>query len=372
MPIRISLLRTMYAVLTAALLTACGQYAATDEGQPLPLKHATLLSISEADSFTCVTVSDAWHPEARLATYILVPQGSIVPTNRPQGTLVRTPLQHIAVTSSVHAALLADLHAEYAIAGLTDTAYIVSPRLKALARRVKDLGSSIQPDIEMIHAVRADAVWVSPFENAGHGALDRLGVPLIECADYMESSPLARAEWMRFYGRLVGRAAQADSLFSEVENAYTALQRKVEKATLRPTVFCDLRTAGVWYQPGGASTMGRFIHDAGASYLWADRPESGSLSLTLESVFSRAHDADFWLVKYGQPQNLTYAQMAADCPQYREFHAWQQRHVLACNTLFTPFYEEIPFRPHLLLHNLINVFHPQALSPAPTPYYRPL
>lgn len=372
MPTTSHILQILCAALTAAVFSACTPGAPVSEGTPLRLKHATLLSIAEADSFTCVTVNDAWHPGSRLATYVLVPRDKAVPANRPEGTLVRTPQQRIAITSSVHAALLADLHAEAAIAGMSDTAYLVSPRLKALARRVSDLGSSMQPDVEKLRAIHADAIWVSPFENAGHGALDRLGVPLIECADYMETSPLGRAEWMRLYGRLTGRAKEADSLFAAVEKAYISLKIKAKDATPRPAVFCDLRTGSVWYQPGGESTMGRYIQDAGGKFLWGYRTESGSIPLTLESVYARARHADIWLVKYGQPLSLSYAQMAEDCPQYRQFDAWKRRRIMACNTLYTPFYEETPFHPELLLHNLIHLFHPQLVETPTALYYRAL
>lgn len=336
------------------------------------LKYAALLSMEQTDSFVAVRVRDAWHPERTLAAYVLVPADRPLPACRPEGTLVRTPLRRLALTSSVHASLFVELGAGSRIAGLADTAYVVSPSVRALLSRIASLGSGMQPDVERLHALQCDAVFTSPYENAGHGALDALGVPLIECADYMEVSPLARAEWMRFYGRLVGCSARADSLFSAVEADYLRLCEAGAGAKTHPAVFCDLLTGGTWYQPGGASTMGRFIADAGGRYLWADRPESGSVALDVESVYATARTADLWLVKYGASRPVTYASLAADSPHYRAFSAWRSRHVVACNTLRTPFYEEVPFHPERLLRNLIYLFHPQERFPVDTTYYRPL
>jgi len=224
-----------------------------------------------------------------------------------------------------------------------------------------------------LRASRPDAVFVSPFENAGHGNLERLGVPLIECADYMETSPLGRAEWMRFFGRLAGKGAEADSLFNKVEETYNSLKKKVTQCkTPCPAVMCDLLTAATWYQPGGNSTMGRLIADAGGKYLWAERKESGSLPLNLESVYARAREADYWLIKYGQAVPLTYSQMVADCPQYRRFRPWKVRHIFACNTSLVPFYEETPFHPERLLNNLASIFHPDIASGRGHCYYRRL
>lgn len=354
-----------------AFLTACTAGRDVGEPQSIPLKYATLFTIDESDSLTCVCVADPWNDRNRLATYLLVSRDKPLPHSLPDGTIVRTPLRRAVVTTSVHAALLVEIGASQCIAGLTDTAYIISPQIKDLLKQgVRNMGTSILPDMELLRASRPDAVFVSPFENAGHGSLERLGVPLIECADYMETSPLGRAEWMRFFGRLVGKGAEADSLFKEVEKKYNSLKTDAARSkTPSPTIMCDLLTSGTWYQPGGNSTMGRLFADAGAKYLWAERKESGSLPLNLESVYARAHEADFWLVKYGQAAPLTYSQMAADCPQYCSFRPWRTRSVFACNTSSVPFYEETPFHPERLLNNLISIFHPEAASPPIHHYY---
>ena len=118
--------------------------------------------------------------------------------------------------------------------------------------------------------------------------------------------------------------------------------------------------------------MGRILTDAGADYLWADRPESGSLALDLEAVFARAREADLWLIKYAAPQDLTYEQLAADCPAYRRFRAFEREKVFACNTLEVPFYEEVPFHPDLLLRSLVALFHPELAGPAAPRFYVPL
>ncbi|MDO5751243.1 MAG: ABC transporter substrate-binding protein, partial [Rothia sp. (in: high G+C Gram-positive bacteria)] len=171
-----------------------------------------------------------------MARYVLVPRTQPLPHYLPQGTLIRTPLQRAVLTTSVHAALLLDLHAERAIAGLTDTAYIVSPEVRQLlCQGVKSMGTALQPDLELMQAARADALLTSPFEGDGSARAQRLGIPQIACADYMESSPLGRAEWMRFYGRLFGQAERADSLFAAVEQHYLALAAQADSLTSKRT-----------------------------------------------------------------------------------------------------------------------------------------
>lgn len=345
------------------------------DGDTLALRHATLLHITRTDSFTLVTVDDAWHKGRELARYVLVPQSHQLPHSLPSGTLVRTPLRRVALTGSVHAALLCEWGLQRRIAAMADTGYVVGDGVKRMLRsgHVASLGSSMQPNVETLRAVQADAVWVSPFENAGYGALTSTGIPLIVCADYMEASPLARAEWMRFYGMLMGCGAQADSLFAQVETRYEALRRQAQAAKCRPTLFCDVPLSSTWYQPGGESTMGRLFADAGARYLWADRPERGSLALTQEHVYARAASADLWLVKHGGKADYTYATLAASCRAAAGMAAWKQRHVWVCNTLRVPFFEETPFHPDLLLRDLVLLCHPELVGDSlqgATRYYR--
>ena len=219
-------MKYLYILITALLLAACSVPAThSGEGQPVSLSHATLLGMAEADSFVVATVKNPWDTTRTLATYVMVPDSLPMPSHLPQGTVVRTPLRRAVVTSAVHLALLADLDALGGVGGVTDAGYIVSQRIREYLQRhpnVADMGQSMQPNVERMRMDKVDAVLVSPFENAGHGALDNAGIPLIVCADYMETSPLARAEWMRFYGRLFGVGQRADSLFAVVEQAYLA------------------------------------------------------------------------------------------------------------------------------------------------------
>lgn len=327
--------------------------------RPLTLKYASLLAMEAADSFLKVTVRDPWGGAGAQTDYVLVPDSfKALPAALPAGVVIRTPLKRVVCGAAVHAALVGELGAGGALAGLCDMDYVVGDDLKALCRDngVKDMGSSMRLDAESVEHAQADALWLSPYENAGYGAVERLGIPIVKCADYMETSPLGRAEWMRFYGRLVGRAAQADSLFERVERDYLDIKNGVAGRSKRPEVMADLKEGNVWFVPGGHSTMGRMFTDAGGRYLWADRTESGSLQLDFESVFTRAADARVWLIKHGTKAGISYASLATDFPPYKQFRPWRERQIYVCNTLEVPFFEEVPFHPERLLENLSNIF----------------
>lgn len=365
--------KTLFGLLLLCLpfLWACG-----DREQFVfePLSHAELLRTCRGEGWTGVEVLDAWHPGHVLHRYLLVPCGADVPVGLPEGTLVRTPLERAVLFSSVHAALLADLRALNAAGGVCDAAYVLHDTLRRCLAdgRLADMGSSVQPDMERLARLRPDALWVSPFENAGYGALETLGVPIIECADYMETSALGRAEWMKFYGMLVGREAEADSLFAEVERSYRELAELAARADRHPSLLCDVKQGSAWYVPAGNSYLGRLFADAGARYLFAGRSGQGSVALSYETVFAEGHDADVWIVKYGRSVPYTYASLVQDFPSYAAFRPWKERRIFGCNTYEIPFYEEVPFHPDRLLRDMVEVLHPGLLPGHALRYYRPL
>lgn len=355
-----------------SLLAACAP-TTIDEGGTL--RHAQLLRMQEDGERTLVAVLNPWDSTATLARYALVPRTEDLPDS---ATLVqkgyqvlRTPLRRVLPTNAVHAALALDLQAEASLVGLCDTAWVVSTRLKAAA--LPSYGSSMQPEVERIVAQRVEAVLVSPFEGGRQGALEGLGVPLIECADYLEATPLGRAEWMRFYGLLLGQGARADSLFLAEEEAYTTLTQRVKKEIqAHPSLMVDRREGAAWYVPAGGSYLAQLYADAGARYLFAHLPGTGGTPLDLEQVLATAREADVWVVKYAAPTPLTRAQLAADHPLYTQFRPYRTQRMFGCNTLQLPYYEELPFRPSLLLNEWVQLLHPQWNNGQKNRYFTPL
>ena len=344
-------------------------------GATVAMRYAEQIQIDSCDGYWSVRVRNPWDTAKILHTYILVEQGRELPDNLPSGTLVRTPLRKSLIYSSVHCSLLVELDALDCIGGVCDLQYIYHPavRTRCAEGRIVDAGNAISPDLEKVIDLHPDAVLLSPFENSGgYGRIEKLGIPIIECADYMETSPLGRAEWMRFFGLLFGRKQQADSLFAEVEKRYASLKSLVDTVSVRPTVLSELRNGSAWYTPGGHSTIGRLYADAGAAYVWADDTRSGSVPLSFETVFDRGRNADFWLFKYNETVDKTLSSLRAEYAPYAGFRAFQTGRVFACNTGKVPFYEETPFRPDWLLKDLILVFHPECLPGETARYFKQL
>lgn len=369
-------MKKLFPLLLLLLLTSCGatHRAPVVSGDTLKLRHASLLSIVRTDSFTVVDVKSPWKANALLHRYILVSRTAPMPRHLPEGTLLRTPLRRAVAFSSVHCGLLLQLGKLNHICGVCDVPFVLLPAVKEAVKQgsIKDMGSSMSPDVERLTAARPDALLVSPFENGGYGALEKTGIPLVECADYLETSALGRAEWMRFFGLLFDCSQQTDTLFSGVEAHYLQLKEQALATSARPGVLFDKKDGNVWFVPGEKSTLGQLVADAGGRYLFGNNGKNGSVSLNFETVFSQAAQADVWLIKYGYSQDITYRSLSADYPSYARFKAFGSRRIYGCNTFSVPFFDEEPFHPDWLLADFIKILHPEILPHYALCYYAPL
>lgn len=383
---------------TAALLMAAcqgGKTAAADAeaGDTLEMKYAKLLTIvkhgdgEEASDaaegvdyqYAEAIIANPWKAGTMLHRYILIPKGeegdktvAMLAKRRSTGArcttdTVRTPVESNLVFTAPHCQLLTELGCQNAITGVCDKDYINIPDIKSraqadakVAHPIMDCGSSMQPDIERIIALHPEALLISPFENSGgYGKLDKLRIPVIETADYMETSPLGRAEWIKLYGLLLG-SSKADSLFSAIEKEYLQLKAEAAKLPLGLSILTERKTGNVWYVPGGKSTMGILLRDAHARYIFADDTHSGSLSMSPEQIIAKGNQVDVWAFKYFGGNALTKQDFLAEYQGYQALKAFQTGTVYETDTSCEPYFELTSFHPEILLREFIVLSHPEA------------
>lgn len=356
-------------------------------GDTLQMKYAQLLTIVSHDegSYTEVKVHNPWKEGTELHRYILVPkgkegdatmaklagqahgEGKAAATLGVKTDTVRTPLESNLVFTAPHCQLLTELGCQNAITGVCDKDYINIPDIKSraqadakVAHPIMDCGSSMQPDIERIIALHPEALLISPFENnGGYGKLDKLRIPIIETADYMETSPLGRAEWIKLYGLLLS-SSKADSLFSAIEKEYLQLKAEAAKLPLGLSILTERKTGNVWYVPGGKSTMGILLRDAHAKYIFADDQHSGSLSMSPEQIIAKGNQIDAWAFKYFGGNALTKNDLLAEYQGYQALKAFQSGNIYETDTSCEPYFELTSFHPEILLREFIILSHPEA------------
>ena len=343
------------------LLTACsgGSHFNATGGI---MEYSSHIVLEDTPQGFNAQIANPWKKNALLHSYTFSTDESTSYTYAKGSNTVHIPLKRIVVMTNSLAHLMVELGVEDYIAGVCEPEYISDTVIQTRIESgiIETCGNSMYPTIEKIMQLKPDAIMVSPFEQTGYGQLEKLGIPLLECADYMETSPLARAEWIRFYGRLFGAGERADSLFAQVKNKYLALTEMASKTPGRPKVMLDTPVGSAWYMAGGASTIGRMINDANAEYLFGDNKNSGSVPLSFETVYERASEADVWLLKNSsETTKLTYSLLEADRKQYASFKPFRERNIWVCDVNKVPYFELTSFHPELLLCDFINIFHPE-------------
>ncbi len=396
----------IFGALVVLLVVACqgGKTASGERGDTLQMKYAELLTIVKHNdgAYTEAIIENPWKKGTTLHKYILVPKGNegdetvarLKDDIRENATLqmgshcdiVRTPLESNVVFTAPHCQLMYELGCKNAITGVCDKDYINIPDIK---ERVKlsdgkastsdtdkviiDCGSSMQPDIERIIALKPEGLLISPFENSGgYGKLDKLHIPIIETADYMETSPLGRAEWMKFYGLLFKSEERSDSLFSSIEKEYLALKAEAAKLPQGLSILTERKMGNVWYVPGGKSTMGILLKDANAKYIFADDTHSGSLAYGPERILSKGTQVDVWAFKYFGGKALSKNDLLAEYEGYKVLKAFNSNSIYQVDTSTQPYFELTSFHPEILLREFIILAHPKATQFGKLRFYQHL
>ena len=393
----------------ALLMAACqGEKTAAadaDAGDTLEMKYAKLLTIvkhgdGEETSdvaegidyqYAEALVANPWKAGTMLHRYILIPKGeegdktvAMLARRRSTGArcttdTVRTPVERSAVFIAPHCQLMYELGCPQVIRGVCDLDYINIPDVKKRAalsgntsaqNPIVNCGSSMAPDIERIIALNPEAILLSPFENSGgYGKLDKLHIPIIEAADYMESSPLGRAEWMKFYGMLFGNEEgksngisgscepKADSLFAKIEKEYLSLKAQAAGYRKGLSILTERKTGNVWYVPGGQSTIGILLKDANARYIFEDDQHSGSLAMSPEQILAKGKQVDVWAFKYFGGAPLSQAQLLQEYDGYKALAAFNRGKIYQVDTSTVPYFELTSFHPELLLREFIILAH---------------
>jgi iron complex transport system substrate-binding protein len=353
----------------AGIAEPCGRVHPADS-----VRYADHFRIETHDGYILATVLNPWNGGKILQRYVLVSRTAALPDSLPEGVLIRTPLERTVSCGSVQCSFFREFGALPTLVGVCEPQYIQIPFVQEGVRQgsIANLGQAANPDREKILLIEPEALFTSPIEGCGYGQVVQSGIPFIECVDYMESSPLGRAEWIRFLALFFDRRAVSDSLFRETESRYHRLRGLVSDVSRRPSVLTETVYSGIWYVPGGQSYVARLFRDAGADYLWKEDTGAGSLGLSFETVLEKAEKADCWLIKYNSPNELTYGELAKSNPNYAFFDAFKQKRIYACNTGKVPYYEELPIHPDYVLKDLAWIFHPELLPEYQPKYYAEL
>ena len=336
------------------------------------IEYANGLEIHNYDGFTVMKITKPWPDATKTYTYVCAKSNENLPDSLYKYTFIQIPVSNLVATSTTHIPSLVALNETDKLIGFPHLEYISSEivRKSIDLGHVKELSDNESLNFEKTIDLQPQVIigLSMDSETSKFNQFEKAGIPVIYNADWVETSPLGKAEWIKFFGVLFNKQEQATDYFNNIVKEYEDAKKQVEKQRSKPTVLSGSVFQDVWYMPQGGSWMAQFINDAGGNYLWSDTQGTGSLSLSFEAVFEKAMDADFWI---GPGEFNSFDQMLVANKHYGQFKAFQQKQVYSYSmkkgaTGGLIFYEEASNRPDLVLKDLISIFHPNAL-----PDYQP-
>lgn len=369
-------------LLSLSFVVACS-HSHTDN---LPDFSEPLYTPSEASGFsisgkdgsesTLLTVSDPWQGADSVASYLFIARGGDEAPLAFSGQVLDSEAKRIATTSSTHIALLDALGATDSIVAVSGINYINNPDIQKRRDDIADIGYEGNFDYEALLAADPDIVLLYGVNGASsmEGKLHELQIPYIYIGDYLEESPLGKAEWIMPIAEIIGERDKGADTYAVIAERYNDLKKKVADTVIdAPSVMLNVPYGDSWFMPSASSYMARLIKDAGAEYVYTKNTGNTSLPIDLEEAYTLASQADFWL---NTDQMASLSTLAAKCPKFKDTRVFSNGYVYN-NTLRAnasggnDFFESGITHPDIILRDLVGIFHPE-LSDAPLYYYKKL
>ncbi len=325
---------------------------------------------------TLLTVKGSWQGADSIPTSLFIARdGDEAPSNF-NGQSIYGDAHRIITMSSTHIALLDALGATDRIVGVSGINYITNPEIKNRRDSIADVGYEGSIDYEALLAADPDLVLLYGVTGASsmEGKLRELGIPFLYVGDYLEESPLGKAEWIIPIAEIIGERKKGEEVFTGIADRYNALKAIVaDKAIDAPSAMLNVPYGDSWFMPSASSYMAQLISDAGGHYIYTKDTGNRSAPIDLEEAYRLASEADFWL---NVDQMVSLSQLAAKYPKFTDTRVFRNGYVYN-NTLRAnsaggnDFFESGITHPDLILRDLIHIFHPE-LSSDSLYYYKPL
>ncbi len=347
----------------------------------LSISYAKGFSIKDHQDFKVLEIKNPWPQSEQTFRYALITREmapKITLSADDFDAILITPIEKIVVTSTTHIPGLELLNVQNTLVGFPDTNYVSSEKTRVLIDKgsVRELGKNESINTEVLLELRPELVIGFGIDgnNKTFDNIQKAGIPVIYNGDWVEKSPLAKAEWIKFFGVLYNKEKEADSIFNSIEADYLEAKKIAAKVTSRPTVLSGAMHKDIWYLPNGTSPEAQLLKDANVDYLWSDTTGSGSLALNFETVLNKAKQADIWVNPsyYSSFEDLEKANV-----HYTKFKAFKTKNVYSFvnksgATGGVLYYELGMARPDLVLKDLIKICHPELLKDYDTFFFERL
>ena len=274
----------------------------TSQTKILELKYAQGFSVNDNGDYKVLTILKPWPKANKSYRYLIASRETLSKMTFPKDYndgIITNDIKKLVVTSTTHIPALELLNVENTLAGFPRTDYVSSKRTRQLINdgKIRELGKNESINTEVLLELKPDVVIGFGVDgvNKTFETIKKAGIPVIYNGDWVESSALAKAEWIKFFGVLYNKEKEADSIFNQIEHDYLAAKAIAKQAKTQPTVLSGAMHKDIWYLPNGSSPEAQFLKDANVNYLWSETSGNGSLALSFETIFDKGKNAELWL-----------------------------------------------------------------------------
>lgn len=367
------------------ILASCGkskenkaEVAKTASQSHFKIDYAEGFKVLTIDGGYILEITKAWPDADKTFRYLLYKDEVALNSDQSFDFKLKIPIEKAVVTSTTHIPSLDTLGVLDKLVGFPNTNYISTYNAIQLIKsgQIVDIGQNESLNTELLVELQPDVIvtFAVKGENKSLENIKQAGIPILYNADWVESEPLGKAEWIKFFGLLFDKVETSQKIFEGIAIEYQRSKLLAEKAEKQPTVLSGALWKDQWYLPGGNSWQAQLISDANAKYIYASTQNSGSLSFSFETVFEKARNADYWVAP---AQYTSYDQMLDQQSHYAKFKAFQDKKIFTFSSTVGAnggvlYYELAPNRPDLVLKDLIHIFHPELLDHYQPRFFKPL
>lgn len=373
-----SMFRSLF-ILFSICLFACNtnieQKKQNDVLTSVPLSYAKRFAIKINDGYTVLELLGNKNDSEVTASFVLYKNEKPVYTK--DAYYIKTPVSRVACMSSIYTTMLHELRCEQSIVAIDNVDYYTNHFIQQQVKenKVIELSKGPQVEIEKTIALKPDLFLTFGMGNPKTDIDQKLlqsGLPVAISIDHLEETPLARAEWIKFFACFFNKESLADSLFSVTAKCYNELKTIAQQTTRKPTVLTEIKYGDAWYVPSGKSYIANLISDAGGNYFWKDDQKVGSTPLPFEKVYAKAKDCDFWINQYNVN---TKKELIAYDERYTLFKAFKEGNLYNNNKVqnsggYSNYWETGITHPDDVLADLIKIFAPDLMPEHEFVYYK--
>ncbi|MBI9038409.1 MAG: ABC transporter substrate-binding protein [Bacteroidales bacterium] len=336
-------------------------------------KFAKGFKVDYFDNYKLIKIYNPRDTTQVLNTYILTDKNNFV-ADSIKGKRIFIPLNSFACLHSTQIGYANRLGVLDAICGVSEAQYIKNQYIhkKVKQGEILEFGSPLNINHEKLLSINPDILLLAPHPGNNFEKLEEIGINLVINTSFLETTPLARAEWIKFLSCFFNKEDYANQVFDSIVNKYQKLKELCKSKKDQADIFTSKKYGQIWYLPGGESYMSKFFEDAGVNYLWKNKKTYEALALDFETVYAKAASAEFWCIKDYFDGEYSYNQLAMEFEPYSDFKAFKDTNIIFCNTFKNSYFEDGIMEPDIVLADLIKATHPELLTDYKPKYFKRL